>query len=366
MTRILVIEDSHDLREDIVEILNFEDFEAFGAANGRIGVQMAQDLQPDLILCDIMMPELDGYDVLEHIRRQPKTATIPLIFLTAKTDRIDVRHGMALGADDYITKPYLVVELLDSIHSQLKKRQDLNEAAERRMKELRESIMTALPHELRTPLNTVIGFSEMLMLEAQKLKPDQVVQWANHINVAALRLYRLVENHLYYVRLTVASQSVDQQNAHGQLSLKDIRNLLETEAYKSAYQYAREDDLVLNISPGPRLKINPQDATKIAAELLDNAFKFSDAGQKVCVSGRQTAQGAYELKIENQGRSITSEQVENIGAYMQFDRWLYEQQGMGLGLAIVKLLTEMYQCELCLDGDPERGTTAKVVIPAAP
>jgi CheY-like chemotaxis protein len=93
MKKILVVEDAHSLRKDILEMLGFEGFEAIGAENGLVGVQKAREHLPDLIICDIMMPELDGYGVLEELRKDPVTATIPFIFLTARTDRMDMRRG---------------------------------------------------------------------------------------------------------------------------------------------------------------------------------------------------------------------------------------------------------------------------------
>src|SRR5687768_15229318 len=98
MTKILVIEDVHYLRDDVIEVLRFEGFDVRGAENGLVGVEVAREYMHDLIICDIMMPEMDGYGVLETLRSDLKTATIPFIFLTAKTDRVDMRHGMGMGA----------------------------------------------------------------------------------------------------------------------------------------------------------------------------------------------------------------------------------------------------------------------------
>lgn len=361
MTKVLVIEDARALREDIVEMLSLEGFEALGAENGRVGVELANKERPGLIVCDIMMPEKDGYEVLEDIRRNPHTATIPFIFLTAKTEKVNVRHGMMLGADDYLTKPFRIGELFESIQLQLKKRQELNEAANRRLEDLRKNIITALPHELRTPLNTIIGFSDIMVMEAQRLKPDQVASWATHINVAAHRLYRLVENYLYYVRLQVAAETDEPLNKDGE-RIVEIRSLVEAEAQKQAMQSDRLDDLKVDIKDDAVLDIAFQDLNKIVTELIDNAFKFSEKGEGVCVSGHAVDDGIYEIVIQDHGRGITDEQANNIGAYMQFERWLYEQQGMGLGLAVIKDLMALHGGELYLNGEADQGTIARVLI----
>lgn len=118
---ILVIEDNAEMRDNIVGILELARYSVFQAANGKIGVELAQKHNPDLILCDVMMPELDGYGVLHILSKDPVTTGIPFIFLTAKTDRLDVRTGMELGADDYITKPFDGSELLKVIEVRLHK-----------------------------------------------------------------------------------------------------------------------------------------------------------------------------------------------------------------------------------------------------
>lgn len=121
MSKILVIEDNHDIRENIQEILELAGFDTLGAENGKLGVQLAIDEMPDLILCDIMMPELDGYGVLHILSKRDETLGIPFIFLTAKAEKTDVRKGMNLGADDYITKPFDESDLLTTIDNRLKR-----------------------------------------------------------------------------------------------------------------------------------------------------------------------------------------------------------------------------------------------------
>ena len=122
MRKVLIIEDSDDIREGIVEILDMAGFETYSAKNGKLGVELAIKSIPDIILCDIMMPELDGYGVLYLLQKNSQTASIPFIFMTAKADRADMRKGMEMGADDYLTKPFDDVELFNAIESRLKKK----------------------------------------------------------------------------------------------------------------------------------------------------------------------------------------------------------------------------------------------------
>ena len=120
--KVLIIEDNNDIRENVVEILELAGYQVYAADNGKAGVDLAIKNQPDIILCDIMMPELDGYGVLYMLNKNPDTVAIPFIFLTAKAERIDLRKGMEMGADDYLTKPFDDMDLLNAIEVRLKKR----------------------------------------------------------------------------------------------------------------------------------------------------------------------------------------------------------------------------------------------------
>ena len=121
MEKILLIEDNEALRENTAEILTLAQFEVIVAENGKAGIEMARMYQPNLIICDIMMPVLDGYGVYQIISKEPSLQEIPFIFLSAKSERNDLRKGMEMGADDYITKPFTDAELINAIHTRLEK-----------------------------------------------------------------------------------------------------------------------------------------------------------------------------------------------------------------------------------------------------
>ena len=125
MKKVLVIEDNNDVRENLCEILDLANYETYQAENGKVGVQMVKEKRPDLIICDVMMPILDGFGVLRILSRDPLFMHIPFMFLTAKAEKTDFRKGMGLGADDYITKPFDEVELLDAIEIRLSKSEKL-------------------------------------------------------------------------------------------------------------------------------------------------------------------------------------------------------------------------------------------------
>lgn len=162
MTTILVIEDVEALREEIMETLSYEGFDVLGAENGVVGVQIAKTYLPNLIICDIAMPELDGYGTLMALRQDPKTSMIPFIFLTAMTEKGDMRQAMQLGADDYLTKPFTSAELLGAIASRLQKYNSVREHYYDEIKAVGARFEYLSHHDGLTQLPNRILFNESL------------------------------------------------------------------------------------------------------------------------------------------------------------------------------------------------------------
>ena len=358
MTKILVVEDEHSLRKDIMEMLSFEGYTLLGAENGRVGIQEARKHLPDLIICDIMMPELNGYDVLEELRRDPQTAAIPFIFLTARTDKIDRRHGMEQGADDYLTKPFNVSDLLKTISARLKRRVDIQRVSEQRLEELRGNIILSMPHELRTPLTIILGFSDLLLGE-ENLNMPQIRDMAQHINKAATRLYHLIENYLIYAQIETSASDAEFMNMLRESVTTQPRVVIEDQAIQKSQLYNRESDLKLEILDVEGVHVLEDYLKKIVEEIVDNAFKFSERGTPVYVMG-SPRDGRYLLQISNHGRGMTAQEIRDVGAYMQFGRMLHEQQGSGLGLVITRRLAELHQAELLIESIPDQQTRVTI------
>ena len=154
MKKILLIEDNLEVRENTAEILELDGYEVLTAENGKVGVEKAQSEHPDLIICDIMMPELDGYGVLHILGKRADTSSIPFIFLTAKAERSDFRKGMTLGADDYLTKPFDDSELLEAIEARLQKSELIKKEFESNIDGLNEFILEAKNLEELKQLST--------------------------------------------------------------------------------------------------------------------------------------------------------------------------------------------------------------------
>jgi len=364
MTRILVIEDEEPMRANIADMLEIDGMEVISAKNGREGVQSARDHLPDLIICDIMMPELDGYGVLAELRQSTATATIPLIFLTARADRLDVRQGMDLGADDYLTKPFTHAELLKAVSTRLAKQAAVAQKIQARLDELRGSIVLALPHEMRTPLTSIIGFSEVLVEDCASLPPQEIQEMAQMISDAAKRLHGLILSFLLYAELEIAVRDPAYARALLGDGMCQARPIIGDAAKRWAQQAHREADLQVELQDGVIGMTEPY-TQRIADEMISNAFKFSKPGTPVNVTGSVTDQ-VYTLRIQDHGRGMTAQQIAGVGAYLQFERKRYEQQGQGLGLIITKRLVELKGGKLHVESTYGQQTTVCITLPLVP
>ncbi|MEG4493562.1 response regulator [Microcoleus sp. D3_18_C4] len=361
MAKILVIEDEEAIRENILELLEAENFEGIGAINGKVGIKLAIERIPDLILCDMMMPEVDGHGVLKALRSEPLTATIPFIFLTAKADKVDIRTGMELGADDYITKPCTPQELLKAIAIRLEKQKTISRQSQKTLDELRTNISMSLPHELRTPLNAILGFSELILSEYQVLEEADILEMIGQIQTSGHRLYRLIQNFLLYAELEIAATNPELLKEMRNSEFSCVKSLLSQKARQQAKHANRTDDLQLNLQDSS-VAIDSVRLAKIVEELLDNAFKFSLEGTPVLLSTFVENQ-TFILSVKDQGRGMTTDQIAQLEAYRQFDRKLYQQAGLGLGLAIVQRLVELHGGEFKIESLPQQETIVSVSLP---
>ncbi len=362
MHKILVIEDEQPVRSNILKILGFEKLEAIGAEDGLAGLAAAKEHLPDLIICDIMMPGLDGYEVRNALFQGPDTAMIPFIFLTAKADKVDVRLGMNLGADDYITKPFTRDELLEAVFVRLDKQSARQRQMQEKMDRFRGHITTSLPTDLLMPLNQIQSVLKML------LNTENVGNPADSSNVqeayaASLHLERQLQNFLLYALLETTVQNPEKVEALRGRCTTESKSILTETAQEIAKQYGRETDLKLDLEEA-KISILEANLAKIAEEIIDNAFKFSSLGTTVLVKGSVT-QNQFILDIFDQGAGLTQLQISELGAYVRFGTKINSRGGAGLGLSIAKCLVELHEGQLSIESLPATWTTTRVVLPCS-
>ncbi len=359
--KILVIDDEAWLREMVQLALRQRGYEVILAENGAAGIELARKELPDLILCDVNMEKVDGYLTLSVLRNEPATAAIPFILMTGLADQAGMRHGMEMGADDYLPKPFTIEALYGAIEARLKKAQLLREESERRLQDLRHAISLALPHELRTPLNGIIAYGEIFKTDAASLSPAEIAEMGQVISASARRLERLVENFLIYAQIELLRTDAERVRALRSARTPHAAGVIETRARQQADAAGRTADLELELSDATA-PMSEEYLGKVVDEIVENAFKFSPRGSRVCVRFDVQPQ-TLTLTVHDAGRGFSTEQIRRVGAYMQFDRKMHEQQGLGLGLTIAKQLTELHGGSLTIASAKPEGTTIRVELP---
>jgi CheY-like chemotaxis protein/anti-sigma regulatory factor (Ser/Thr protein kinase) len=360
---ILIIEDDQSIRESLLDTLELADFDVLVAEHGLKGVNLAEVHLPDLIISDVMMPELDGYGVLERLRQNPVTATIPFIFLTAKTDKLDVRHGMNLGADDYLTKPFTQKELMSAIASRLQKQAMLVQQSDQQLEDLRSCITHALPHELNTPLNGIWSTAQYMQEAAHELDGDDIQELAGMICRSAERLDRLTRNFLLRTELQLIASDLEQRQQLQNQQTTVSEEVIESYASQPSARLGRQADLRFEVCQ-TKVKIGEFMLAKIITELVDNACKYSVKNTLIHITA--TANSQYcTVSVTDYGRGMTVDQIAQVGAYMQFERKLYEQQGLGLGLSLVMMIAQIHNGDVKIESIPEKYTTVRVILPIA-
>jgi len=359
--KILVVEDEDNIRNDIARILKLNGFEVYQAENGKEGINVALSVIPNLIICDIMMPEMDGLGVLKELRNYPSTELVPFIFLTAKSARQDIREGMNLGADDYITKPFDFDELVAAVQKRLEKAETAEKKFNSKYEMLANTLRSYMPHEVRTPLNIILGLSVFLRKHYDQTNYSEARDILQNINEAAKRIQRIFENYLFYSKLQLIISNEDEVLKLRQKKTPLADFLIRDIVVYSAGNAGRSNDIELDLEEASVAV--PEDLfMKTIEEILDNAYKFSERGKPIKISSNVSS-GYYFIHITDFGRGMTQEQIASIAPHIQFERDTYEQQGSGLGLAIVKAIASIVGGDIMIQSQPNVYTTVAIKFP---
>ncbi|MCP5498040.1 MAG: response regulator [Leptospiraceae bacterium] len=358
MKKILVIEDDSKLRANISELLSIKNYTVIEAENGVEGISKAIFNKPNIILCDVMMPGVDGFEVLEKIKNNQELKNIPFIFLTAKSDRTDIRKGMALGADDYVTKPFSIQELVTTIEARLQRINSLEIEFQDKLAKLTEEIGRSSMHEFSTPLNSILGFSSLITQYIDKLSKEDIIKYSQIINDNGNRLKKILDNLVMFQKLN--AKTLLEKGENLKLSLYFNNDFITDIVYQIASKYDRMQDIELDIEPS-KILFQAEYLTKVLCEIIDNAFKFSKKNSKVQIKGKSINPTIYKITVIDMGIGFHNESPERIEAFKQFERAKYEQQGMGLGLYIANQLITIFGGKLEIQHLPQ-GTEVNIFI----
>lgn len=368
MPVILVIEDEASLLDEVIDWLTFEGYEVIGAGDGKSGMTTATLHQPDLILCDITMPELDGYDVLTAIRANQQTAATPFIFLTAHSTHEDLRRGMDLGANDYITKPFTRLELLSAVAARLKLREQQREEYQQEMQMLQNAfvqlhnrhllqakLLSMLSHDFNGPLTSILLTTTLLQAHDEKFDVVTRLQHFERIIASTRLLQQMLEDVLLITQIEKGNLILTPERVIPSEFLWRI-----VQVFKAAH--GDKYETILAYGNDEPIDVDPRLLRQIATNLVGNAMKYSSAGSTVHVALYGEA-GSIVLRVEDQGIGIPENDQQKIYEAFQRGSNVANVAGTGLGLAIVKQAVDLYGGTIALESQVGVGTKVTVKLP---
>ncbi len=366
--KLLLVEDDKHLLMGLRDILEIAGYSVITAENGREAVEvlnMNPNSPPDIIVSDIMMPHMDGFELLEYVRQRENWVTIPFVFLTALGDKADVHHGRNLGVDEYVVKPFDTDDLLVTIETRLKRHRNIEEANARTIDTIKRQIMTILNHEFRTPLTLVVAYADMLNelneVNIETASPREVLEFLKGVNSGAQRLRRLIENFI----LLVEMQNGDARKTY-EWRARPIDKLgeLVLDLPKHVGGDTSTHHIVFNVEDAiPKILGDAEYLTIALRELLSNALKFSEHGTTIVVKV-YVVNDEVCIAITDEGRGIPEHELKEIWKpFYQINREMFEDQGAGAGLPIARGLIEMHHGRIEVATEPNRGSTFSVFLP---
>lgn len=366
---ILIVDDEPKNFDVIESILADLGYLFFYASSGEEALEMIDVVQPDVVLLDVMMPGKNGLEVCHQLKADEAWQHVPIIMVTALYEKEDLARCLAAGADDFLMKPIDSVELRARIQSMIRiKRQydqlkAFNQLQEKtilllneNLASLRANLSFTIPHEMMTPLNGIMGALTLLQPKEGEIRSRSDQEFIDVALKSAGRLEQLIIRLLNYFLLLDTGSGV--ATPHQIVS----STLIELIAFAKSKEHARQGDMEIDVDSAS-LRIPPQHLTWLVEELIDNACKFSEPGSALTLRGEQRGPERFQLSIQDDGRGMTPDQIDRIGAFIQFERDVYEQQGVGLGLAIVRKIVERYEGEIRVLSQYRQGSTVLVTLP---
>jgi two-component system, sensor histidine kinase and response regulator len=359
---ILVVEDDAALLEGLRDILEFAGYAVVTARNGLEGLQALSDTSPDLIVSDINMPRLDGYQFYAQVRARPELVSVPFIFLTAKSEKHDVRRGKLLGADDYVTKPFEEADLLVAVQAKLNRRAELRAAHERQIGDLKRSILTTLNHEFRTPLTYITTYADML--GESNVSAEEFRDFMRGIQAGSERLRRLVEDFILLVELQTgeAQRTFERRRVVlGDLPYV-LRGVLEDYAARAEARRVQMIDEVTE--PLPAVYADPDFLADAVGRLVDNGIKFTRREGGTLRLRAEPGGLGVRISVVDDGVGIRAGDLDKIfDVFHQIDRAKMEQQGSGSGLAIAQSIIAMHAGTISASSTPGEGSQFVIELP---
>lgn len=358
--RILIIEDDAPLREWVSYELEAEGHEIFLAPNGLAGLNAARsENYPDLILLDVGLPGMNGFQVCKALQEDPFTASIPIIFLTARTTLDDKLIGFASGGVDYLTKPFKMAELKARVKAVLHRRDVERQRAQSSLDLFKRNLSDIMNHELRTPITKVMVALDLMSQEILRKGTARLDKTLDRAQIGAHELHWLIEDLLLVAHISESEVVAFRKPTDLNQSLGFIQ-----EQVLARYE-DKELDLRVHVPDNCEVNMMSNHLRHILHHLLDNACKFSPSGGQVDVLVTPLGQGGVEICIQDRGPGIEPALIERI-----FDKFFQADMsetrsygGLGLGLYLARTLARVYGGDVTVESAPGQGATFVFILP---
>lgn len=368
MTKILVIENDPLLRQDILDWLALEGYDTLSAGDGAAGIEAAFRYVPDLIVCNIAGPSLDGYGVLLELHSSPITPGIPFVFLVAEAASEAARKGIDTGADDYITKPLRQTDLIEAIRRRLQKRflheqerehevdllrQSLADEREQRL--LKTKLVAMFSHDFRNPLTSILSSNTLLREYSDRMDEERRLTHFSRIDASVRQLVQMLDDMLLVMQMESHNLTFKPLSVNPAQLVRNIVGEFQA-IYGETHHILFESRFSRDVSADSRL------LRTIAVNLISNAIKYSPKWSDVRVSLGEVDEN-FTLSVQDYGIGIPLVDQARMFAAFQRGSNVGGQSGSGLGLAIVKQSAELHEGWVSLESYPGNGTTMTVTIP---
>jgi len=360
--KILVVDDNEENLSVLGNQLISKGYQVLFAESGEIALKAVERKQPDLILLDVSMPGMSGYEVCERLKAKSETAHIPVIFLTAHAETQDIVKGFSLGAIDYVTKPFNKQELLSRVQTHLELKH-ARKQLELQNNELKENLSTKnkffsiIAHDLKNPFNSLLGLSKIMSESIEQKDWDQVKEIAGYINQTTQQSYKLLTNLLEWSRLQMGNIQFNPTK----FSLKQLID--ETVQLNEASYSEKRITVTTDVEETLELTADWQMLQAIVRNLLSNAIKFTKQGQAVYISATRN-NNTVEISIKDKGIGIAEKDIEKLFKIESgfSRRGTNNEKGTGLGLLLCKEFVEKHNGKIWVESEVGKGSDFKFTI----
>lgn len=367
--KVLVIDDHEPLVGVLTEVLSGTGFHVFSALNAEDALQFLDHQPPDIIICDVMMPGIDGFTLYDKVKQNPEWCNIPFVFLSALSEPSEIRFGKALGCDDYLTKPFDPVDLLATLKGKLSTFKKREELIAKRVEQYRRRIIHTLSHEFRTPLVAINTGTELLLEQFDSMDKVRIFRLLESIQRGGLRLQRLTDDFMTLQQIDSGAALNTCNKMKRSTSLFRVAEAA-LESFKEAGHY-NTDSIRLDLPTPEQLgdyyaEIYDVQIVDVLKRLLGNACKFAGNFGGIEIRFGRDRQNAF-VSVRDRGTGLPPEIMQRAcELFTQIDRDRLEQQGCGLGLTIAHYYSGINGGNLTFHTLPDRaGFEVRVNFPVS-